>query len=81
MEEYRRAQHTKAQTQEDQCWVLQRNEINITEEEISRGGWAVVKVANFRGTRVEFKFFYQQILVSQYNHQLLNREMHMAAHL
>ena len=81
MEASRRAQHTKVQMQEDQCWVLQRSEIEITEEEIGRGGWAAVKVANFRGTRVAAKCFYQQILVSQYNRQLFNREMHMAAHL
>ena len=40
-----------------------------------------MKVAHFRGTRVAAKCFYQQILVSQYNRQLFNREMHMAAHV
>ena len=48
---------------------------------MGRGGWAVVKVANFRGTRVAAKCFYQQILVSRYNRQLFNREMNMAARL
>ena len=81
MEARRRAQQSTMQTMDDHCWVLQRNEIEITEEEIGRGGWAAVKVANFRGTRVAAKCFYQQILVSQYNRQLFNREMHMAAHL
>ena len=81
MEARRRAQQFTVQTMDDHCWVLQRNEIEITEEEIGRGGWAAVKVANFRGTRVAAKCFYQQILVSQYNRQLFNREMHMAAHL
>ena len=81
MEASRRAQQATVQTQDDHCWVLQRREIEITEEEVGRGGWAVVKVAHFRGTRVAAKCFYQQILVSQYNRQLFNREMHMAAHL
>ena len=81
IEANRRAQHTKVQMQDDQCWMLQRSEIEITEEEIGRGGWAAVKVAEFRGTRVAAKCFYQQILVSQYNRQLFNREMHMAAHI
>ena len=82
MEASKRAQHTTVQTQDDQCWVLQSNEIEITEKEIGRGGWAAVKVANFRGTRVAAKCFYQEILVvSQYNRQLFNREMYMAAHL
>ena len=81
MEARRRAQQVTVQTQDDHCWVLQRREIEITEEEVGRGGWAVVKVAHFRGTRVAAKCFYQQILVSQYNRQLFNREMHMAAHV
>ena len=81
MEARRRAQQSTVQTMDDHCWVLQRREIEITEEEIGRGGWAAVKVASFRGTRVAAKCFYQQILVSQYNRQLFNREMHMAAHL
>jgi hypothetical protein len=81
MEARRRAQQPPPQTMDDHCWVLQRNEIEITEEEIGRGGWAAVKVANFRGTRVAAKCFYQEILVSQYNRQLFNREMNMAAHL
>ena len=31
-------------------WVVQREEIQFTNEELGRGGWGVVKVANFRGT-------------------------------
>ena len=66
--------------QESHC-LVQRREIELTEEEMGRGGWAVVKVANFRGTRLAAKCFYQQILVSRYNRQLFNREMNMAARL
>ena len=83
-ESERRARQSEAQVQQSQQeshWLVQRREIELTEEEKGRGGWAAVKVANFRGTRVAAKCFYQQILVSRYNRQLSNREMNMAARL
>ena len=78
----RQARQTEAlvqQIQQESHCLVQRREIEVTEEEMGRGGWAVVKVANFRGTRLAAKCFYQQILVSRYNRQLFNREMNMAA--
>ena len=83
-ESERRARQAEAivqQSQQESHWLVQRREIELTEEERGRGGWAVVKVANFRRTRVAAKCFYQQILVSRYNRQLSNREMNMAARL
>ena len=83
-ESERRARQAEAvvqQSQQESHWLVQRREIELTEEERGRGGWAVVKVANFRGTKVAAKCFYQQILVSRYNRQLFNREMNMAARL
>ena len=83
-ESERRARQAEAvvqQSQQESHWLVQRREIELTEEERGRGGWAVVKVANFRGTRVAAKCFYQQILMSRYNRQLFNREMNMAARL
>ena len=77
----RRGRQSEAQIHEENHWVVSRREIEFTEEEIGRGGWAAVKVANFRGTKVAAKCFYQEILVSQYNRQLFNREMNMAARL
>ena len=76
-ESERRARQAEAhvqQSQQESHWLVQRREIELTEEEKGRGGWAVVKMANFRGTRVAAKCFYQQILVSRYNRQLFNRE-------
>ena len=61
-------------------WVVQRNEIGLTLEELGRGGWAAVKVAVFRGTRVAAKCFFQQI-VSPYNRRLFRREMNMASRI
>ena len=57
---------------------MRRDEINLTNEELGRGGWAVVKVATFRATRVAAKCLYSQI-VSDYNRLLFIREMNMAA--
>ena len=61
-------------------WVVQRNEIGLTREELGRGGWAAVKVAVFRGTRVAAKCFFQQI-ISPYNRRLFRREMNMASRI
>ena len=61
-------------------WVIQKGEIELTEEELGKGGWAVVKVATFRGLRVAAKCFYRQI-VSEYNQRLFTREMDMAARI
>ena len=82
-ESERRAIQAEALVQQESLshWLVQRREIELTDEERGRGGWAAVKVANFRGTRVAAKCFYQHISVSQYNRRLFNREMNMAAHL
>ena len=83
-ESERRARQAEAavqQSEQESHGLVQRREIELTEEEVGRGGWAAVVVADFRGTRVAAKCFYQQILVSPYNRQLFNREMIMAARL
>ena len=68
----------RAQAQETQ-WVVERGEIQLTEEEKGRGGWAVVRVANFRGLRVAAKCMHEQI--RDYYRDLFIREMNMAARL
>ena len=60
-------------------WVVQRDEIQLTEEQLGAGGWAVVKVAVFRGQRVAAKCLHNQI-ISAHNIRLFTREMNMAAH-
>ena len=50
-------------------WVVQRDEIHLTDTELGRGGWAVVRVAEFREVRCAAKCFYRQI-VSNYNRVL-----------
>ena len=39
-------------------WLVHREEINLTEEELGRGGWGVVKVATFRGACIAAKCLY-----------------------
>ena len=59
-------------------WVVQRNEIQLTGEELGTGGWASVNVALFRGQRVAAKCLHQQI-ISAHNIRLFTREMSIAA--
>ena len=74
-----RVQEAEARQEEEQSfWVVRREEIQLTEEELGRGGWAVVKVAMFRGTRVAAKCLHHLIL-SRHNRDLFIREMTMAA--
>lgn len=59
-------------------WVVSRQEINFTSEELGAGGWATVKVAIFRCQRVAAKCLHHQI-VSAHNIRLFTREMNIAA--
>ena len=68
----------QARAQEAQ-WIIERGEIQLTEEEKGRGGWAVVRVANFRGLRVAAKCLHEQI--REYYRDLFIREMNISARL
>ena len=61
-------------------WVVQSDDVHLTDEEIGRGGWAVVKVAHFRGLRVAAKCLYEE-LVYPYHREIFQREMSFAAKL
>ena len=60
-------------------WVVGRGEIEATEEELGRGGWATVSVAYFRGLRVAAKRMHHDLVVCDYNRALFSREMSIAA--
>ena len=62
----------------DQFCTVHREEIQFTDQELGRGGWAVVKVAKFRGLQVAAKCLHT-LIVSDYNRQLFVREMSIAA--
>ena len=59
-------------------WVVRREEVELTEKVLGRGGWGEVKVAKFRGIKVAAKFLYNVIL-SDYNCRQFSREMTIAA--
>ena len=66
------------QLQEQSHWVVRKEEIEITEEILGKGGWGEVKVAKFRDLRVAAKCLHEVIL-SPYNISVFTREMEIAA--
>ena len=66
------------QLQEQSHWVVRKEEIEMTEEILGKGGWGEVKVAKFRGLRVAAKCLHEVIL-SPYNISVFTREMEIAA--
>ena len=65
---------------QDTFWMIERSEIYLTDQELGKGSWATVKVAEFRGLQVAAKCMHD-ILISDHNHQLFMREMSIAAKL
>ena len=70
----------EARLWEADFWVVQSDDVHLTDEEIGRGSWAVVKVAHFRGLRVAAKCLHED-LVYPYHHNIFHREMSIAAKL
>ena len=63
---------------DEQSWVVNKEEIEFTGQELGKGGWAIVKVAKFRGLQVAAKCLHN-LIVSSYNRQLFAREMSIAS--
>ena len=61
-------------------WIIKREEVEITQESIGKGGWGEVKVAIFRGTRVAAKSLHE-IIVSDYNMSIFSREMDISSRI
>ena len=64
--------------QQDDHWVIDKDEVILTETELGRGSFAVVKVGTFRGLRVAVKSLHT-IIISNYNRGLFSREMSIAS--
>ena len=64
--------------QQDDHWVINKDEVILTETELGRGSFAVVKVGTFRGLRVAVKSLHT-IIISNYNLALFSREMSIAS--
>ena len=63
---------------ESRPWILQREEVEITEERIGDGSYGEVRVAVFRGTRVAAKCLHE-IIVSRHNRDIFTREMDISS--
>ena len=59
-------------------WVINKDEVTLTKEELGRGSYAVVTVGIFRGLRVAVKSLHT-IIISDYNLALFSREMSIAS--
>ena len=59
-------------------WVVRKEHIVLTDKELGRGAWGVVKVARFCGLEVAAKLLHGEIL-SPHNQQLFQREMNISA--
>lgn len=59
-------------------WVIPKEEVQLTGEEVGRGRWAIVRVATYRGIRVAARCFFGQIL-SEDNRKVFIECMHIAA--
>ncbi|XP_011407113.1 PREDICTED: dual specificity protein kinase shkE-like [Amphimedon queenslandica] len=62
----------------DDHWVINKDEVTLTKEELGRGSYAVVKVGIFRGLRVAVKSLHT-IIISDFNLALFSREMSIAS--
>ena len=74
--ELRRAKETINESRRN--WTIPRDEIEISEKVLGKGGWGWVKEGKFRGTKVAVKQMHE-IIISPYNIKLFEREMKMAA--
>ena len=59
-------------------WLVKRAEIHMTDEKLGKGGWAKVRVAEFRGLRVAAKRLFKELQTPFY-HNAFIREMNMAS--
>ena len=59
-------------------WVVNRQEISVSEKLLGTGGWGSVREGTFRGCKVAVKCIDNEI-ISPYNLRLFSREMDMAA--
>ena len=62
----------------DDHWVINKDEVTVTKEELGTGSYAVVKVGIFRGLRVAVKSLHT-IIISDYNRGIFSREMSIAS--
>ena len=62
----------------DDLWVINEDEVTLTNEELGRGSYGSVRIGIFRGLRVAVKSLHN-IIISPYNLALFSREMSIAS--
>lgn len=65
-------------TEEKPFWEIPRSEVQLTLEEVGRGRWTIIKVANYKGQRVAARCLFSQI-VSENNRKLFRENLDIAA--
>lgn len=60
----------------DSNWVIHKRELFFTEEELDRGNWSVVKVAEFRGIKAAAKYPFPYVSSDCYQLNLAARVRH-----
>ena len=66
------------QRQESPDWVISRNQIQVTDKCLGRGGWGIVVEGKYCGCAVAVKKIHDLIL-SNHNRSLFEREMNIAS--
>ena len=66
------------QNRDSRDWVINRKEIQITDQEIGRGAWGVVYLGRFNGCEVAVKQMYGEI-ISDRNRRVFEREVDIAS--
>ena len=64
----------------DESWKVNYKEVTLTKQELGRGGWGVIWIAEFRGQKVAVKQMHELIVSPEFL-QLLNREINTMAQL
>ncbi|CAH3023375.1 unnamed protein product [Porites evermanni] len=64
--------------QETRDWAIPRDEIQITEKYLGRGGWGIVNEGTYCGCTVAVKQIHQ-LIISPHNINLFEREMNIAS--
>ncbi|XP_019860615.1 PREDICTED: uncharacterized protein LOC109588952 [Amphimedon queenslandica] len=62
----------------DDHWVINKDEVILTKEELGRGSYGLVTVGTFRGLRVAVKSLHT-LIISDYNQGIFSREMSIAS--
>ena len=81
----REHQNEKARLEEqirklEESWKVSHKDVNITKEELGRGGWGVIQVGLFREQRVAVKQLYTVIMTAK-NLALMHREINTMSKL